>query len=262
MTQQDTSQSEPKPFAWLTIDKVLAVLALPSAATFLHYVGREGHRERLHALGVDPGLFEKSMDALLNAGFHYSTERLLKIVAQMFTWGALAVLAWIVFCAVMTVAFGTGLEKLQTRVERSSNSVKLGLPMKVKVWGTKTLLAAFITSGGYVMISLLAVLLALLMIGASAFGQSAGRAEAARQLKEFRKGCEAALRVPSCIEVRKGDELISKGFIIDSNDKYLALYEVDKQRTRTFERSGLDIIGLLSDGRTATALAAVPRDQE
>lgn len=256
MSQQDTSQNRPKPLAWLTSDKVFAVLALPSAATFLHYVGREGHRERLHALGVDSGLFDKSMDVLLNAGFHYSINRSTLIVEQMGAAGGVWIMLAIALCAVMVVALGAGLRWVQKKVEGWASSIDDSrVPTWTKTWGLDAVLAATFASSAYVFIWLLVALLTLLMLGASAFGQSAGRAEAKRELAEFRKGCEAAQRVRSCIEVRKGDELVTKGFIIDSNDKHLALYEVDKRRTRTFERTGLDIIGLTSDARTVARSA-------
>ena len=97
------------------------------------------------------------------------------------------------------------------------------------------------------------VVLILCMITPAALGEASGVEAAKHDLAYFKKGCEAANIAAGCLELRKGSEVLARGFVIDSTDSHIAIFDVQQQRARALERAGTELIG-----DTPTALISLP----
>lgn len=222
-----------KTTAWPTLVKFFATIAAVGGVS-LHLMGYVTHRTYLSSLGVDPGLFPKSADWLIINGYYTLADRFLLIFrAAVSGWGkillAMLGVAFYMFC----------IQQLGKVVRASSPPSWLQRP-----W-LKELLQNLLASGLLFLVAPLAIVVSMLFVLLPAvLGESAGKDSAARDLALYKKGCAATL---ACAELRRDGQLLASGFLIDSSESHIAIYDVALKRAHAFERSSTDFVGRTPD---------------
>lgn len=215
---------------------LIAVLSLltaltASASVTLHLMGVATHRAYLRSWGLDEGLFPKPVDWLLINGYSAAFDRgvtLLKLMSANFAWAGFAFLVVSLYFTVLDY-FGT------SRSERQMTWLDW-LPERLRQFTIRcfrtltTLLALF-----FLLIATLA-LSALPM----ALGSAAGDALMRQEEKEFGTNCSNAKY--SCVEIKKEEKVIGKGFVIDSSTAYIAIFDITKMTVRAIPRDGTETL--------------------
>ena len=57
---------------------------------------------------------------------------------------------------------------------------------------------------------------------------------------ELMKGCELAKI--ACIELRKDEKVISKGFVLDTSASYVAIFDTQIQRSRVIPLENIELL--------------------
>jgi hypothetical protein len=224
------------PLSWTfglkLIASVIVVLGIA-----LHFLGHIAHETYLNAWGIDPGQFPKSIQWMGVNGFVAVSDRittLLKLFTSDFQLSIYLVLA-IIFSLIYVdfLKFTTSWEPKWNK-KRSS--------VRGPIWLYKLIL----NSAYGVLIPLLALFL-LIIIGTIMamvllIGSSHGRDRAINDLAQYRKGCrdDAVKRV--CVQIRKNNLQIVDGFIIDSTESRIAIFDNFTKRVRVIELSGAEVI--------------------
>jgi hypothetical protein len=73
-------------------------------------------------------------------------------------------------------------------------------------------------------------LLTAFMAVPAALGETAGKAAAESEASEYRRGCKDS-NIP-CAELKRGDQTIATGFVLDSSPSHIAIFDVQLQRGR------------------------------
>lgn len=252
MTTQDEKagtqpeEAEAKAVRWGRLAKAAVISAVPAAAAMLYFVGSESHEVQLAVLGVDYGPFKKSTEWLLIRGFHVTKVQLAEISPHLLNWAVLVAVA--VLAALVHVSTWAG------------KAIDRKIPKTPPAWVRHPLvnlgMTTWLSTAVYLILPMFVILMVLLMMAGTAFGKTAGRDLALRQLAMYKKGCDAATLLHTCFEIRKGDEKIAKGFILDSSESHVAFFDVDMQASRVLERAGTEVVGLVRQGDVAAASVA------
>ena len=235
-----------KTVPWSRIAKAMLVSAVPVAAVLLHFVGSVSHETELAVLGVDSGPFQKASEWLLINGYYMSTGRLMGISQYLLNWKI------ILGIAVFALAFcGAGMagKALDRRLPKPPPSV-VQHPL------AELIVTTVLSVAVYLIFPMVVIILVLFMIGGAAFGEAAGRESAERKLAMFQKGCDAATLTHKCVEIHKDGKIVSSGFLIDSSDTHLAIFDVQMRKSRVVERVNTELVGPLMKEDASTASGA------
>jgi hypothetical protein len=229
MTMIDDQTISNRTATWSTLAKLFAIVAAVGGVS-LHLMGYVTHRTYLTSLGVDPGLFPKSADWLVINGYYTLADRFMVVFrAAASGWGKIVLamlgVALYMFC-----------------VQQLAKIVKASSPPNwlQRTW-LKELLQNLLASGLLFLVAPLTILVSMLFILLPAvLGESAGKDFAARDLARYNKGCAATL---ACAEVRRDGQILASGFLIDSSELHIVIYDVALNRAHAFERANTDFVG-------------------
>jgi hypothetical protein len=194
-----------------------------------------GRHRRIRCLsardGVEIGLFPRTVDRILIAGFSWLVVSGLTLgqVVLDYLWEllllALAVVAyWSVWTSVLRwvdmVEPPRWLTSLPSVVARTAAMYFL------------ILCGLFLVVGGTFLIS---VVLAQPIIVAERLGKE----QALKDKQRYSKGCRSAPQT-TCFEFRRGSVVAGRGFLIESSPEHLAIFDVALGRVRVIPRQGLE----------------------
>jgi hypothetical protein len=239
---------------WSTLAKVGAgVVAVGGVA--IHFMGLVGHLAYLRTWGVDQGLFPKPTDWLMTNGAAALVDRTALILAAANTVTgklvAIAILMFVVLAGWLRFAGRSPRRASNGRGQREgSNS-----------WSESLWLAGMVTFTTIGSVPVAMLFVAMLILFPWVAGDTYGAAAAERERAKFDRGCDAAASsAPRCIDVRKGDQLIVRGFLIESSQSHLAVYDPDAKarRTLTIPRGDTELQSNAPPIATPTSAAPAP----
>jgi hypothetical protein len=223
----------PKSIPWSGILKATAAIGTAVGGYLVHLSGAISHRRYVSEWGLDPGLFPLSTEATFIEGFYALIDRLAKIQTTIWSEGALFGISIVLLLTVLLFA--------RQWIDRKLSTVSVPKP---PVWFFKwqgDLLQSFMISAIVVLaLQLPITVLILLMAGPAALAESAGQEAAKRELATFRKGCDGDVQM-RCMELRKGSDVLAKGFLLTSSPTHIAIYDVQMRAARALERSGTEL---------------------
>lgn len=222
--------------SWTSAAKVAAAVGITGGGLLLHFIGATSHRVYLQALRLDPGLFPKTTDWIVISGYYTLIDRIavmLKLISDNWLATVLGVFGLCVYLFVVRVLSQYVEKKLSGKIH----------PKWLKSWRGDLLESVLISCLVYLSVPLALLFLMVLMIPPAALAETAGLDSARRDLALFKNGCVNATPISGCLALRKGAELMAYGFLVDSTDSHIAIFDVGQQRARAFERAGTELVG-------------------
>lgn len=243
--ERASGKIEPKEFPWGALAKGFAGIAAVGGV-ILHLMGYVSHQAYLETWGIDPGLFPKPTDATVINGYYAFVDRaaaLLSAARQGATHFLLAAVIVALYIFILS------------RIGKLSTSGKLrALVRRTPDWLSdlaKSLVLTLTMLGG---IPIALVLAAFVLAVPAILGQNFGQSIAKKEMTVYRDGCNAEGNSRMCVELRKDGKTIARGFLIESSESHVALFDVSEKRARALSRDGME---LLVDSRWT-----VPRENE
>lgn len=217
----------------LNFSMVLSLSASIVAAgtVTLHLVGDLRHKYYLQHWGVEDGLFPKSTDWILINGYYGVVDRFFSIVIAI-----LSNLHWLAIASVILGLYIYILLKPNTGRPFKAPRWVLRLPE----WAQRFFRQVFLTTLFVSTAPLALLLFTAFMAVPAAFGETAGKAAAITHASEIQKGCNQS-KIP-CAELKSGRETIAKGYVLDSSQSHIAIFDVDLQRARVLPLDKLELI--------------------
>lgn len=216
--------------------KLAAAAGITGGGLLLHFLGAISHRTYLNALSLDAGLFPRTTDWTMITGYYMAMDRF----TAMFS--LFVANAWIALVGMFSMALY--MFCVQQAGRFTEQKLKGTAPPRwLKGWPAELASVLMIASIVCLSIPLTLALAILLMVGPAALAETAGQQAAQRDLAQFRKGCAAALATAKCMEIHKNGTLVARGFLIDSTESHIAIFDVDQQRAHAMERAGTELLG-------------------
>jgi hypothetical protein len=234
--QKDTPKTtSPSPLSGLT--KIIAATGVVGGV-ILHFLGHVSHNRYLTLWGIDPGQFPKSIDWIGINGYYTLFDRITSIFSALAeTWKTLALL-WLGISGFVLYLYI--LQRLSKK--EPPEQIKAWFLRYCPTWLHPPLLSVVI--GGVFTFFIPSVLLVTAMFLAvpDLLGESRGEAAYKADFSKFQKGCENPKPGNICFDLRKDGQAIARGFLIDSSETHIALFDVNQQRARVIERNGTELI--------------------
>lgn len=231
------SQDRPTPapkdrlaFQWPTLLSFLTAF-VATGTIALHLIGVVRHRQYLHFWGIDADLFPKATDWILINGYYGIVDRfsvILKTIIENWHWLGIA-----------SILIGAYIFVLQTPASNTPGKLKEWVLRRAE-WQQRLARYIFLTTMAVAMTPLTLILLTAFMVIPAALGESGGTASAESMKIELMKGCELAKIV--CIELRKDEKVISKGFVLDTSASYVAIFDTKIQRSRVIPLENIELV--------------------
>jgi hypothetical protein len=233
---KDAEASKKAVFPWSMLAKIGTAIVAVGGVAF-HYMGLVGHMAYLRVSGADAGLFPKPIDWLMTNGAAAFVDRTVVMLAAANTITGKLAGAALLFFVVLTIAFRVFIaDGSPNRPDAEPASTKASPWTRSVGFGIASTLSMF----GAVPIAIL--VFATLISFPWLMGDAYGTAAAKRERAIFDAGCQTAPSGYRCIDVRKDDQLLVRGFLIESSPTHLAIYDPQTRRTRTIPREGTDLI--------------------
>ena len=244
------ASQEPKSIPWSGILKAAAAIGTAVGGYLVHLSGSISHRNYVYEWGLDSGLFPLSTEATFIEGFYALIDRLAKIQTTIWSGGSRIAIAVVLLLTALLFA-------RQWMDRKFANTSVPKPPAWVFKW-PGDLLQSFMVSAIVVLaLQLPIAVLILLMAGPAAFAETAGQEAARRELVKFQKGCDADVRM-RCMELRKGSDVVAKGFLITSSPTHIAIYDVQMRAARALERGGTELRSEIKPAAPVAAKASAP----
>jgi hypothetical protein len=198
----------------------------------LYLVGSTVLQTYFRQWGLDTAMFPSSSDQTIILGYHALMNELatayLRVLGQYFLWlVGYALLIW--FAAVVAV-----------RWERSPGRLRAANLLRRYEGPFKVLAMLLVSLGMVVLLPLLAfTTIVFLLAWPLSAADTYGKQLVATQLTEFKQGCDSAAIAAKCITIVRGNEAISRGFLVGSGERVVALFDPAAGRTVLLEREGL-----------------------
>ena len=192
-----------------------------------YLVGVEYHRTYLDLLHVPKSLIAKNAtDYFLYAHSAFTSSLLVMLSST-----ALLIVSVAMYAAIWREA-----NRVVLKFEKSERAVQLQTRMKssprAHLFSDVVLLPILFSLLAY--FSVIGLLFALVL--PAYIGEAAGKLQAEKDLSAFNLGCKKAQGTYRfCSEIREGDSVLARGFIIDSSEKYVAVYDEGTTRTLPVE---------------------------
>jgi hypothetical protein len=251
--REDAQSSKSGGSLWPAVVKTGAAIAAIGGVAF-HFMGLVGHIAYLRNWGIDAGLFPKPVDWLMVNGATAVADRTVVVLAAMETsLGKLLLLA-LLFFVLFSIAFRFGIASAQRapQIPKSSATRDTTSP-----WWRSVGFGVMVTTSMFGAVPIAMLFVAVLILFPAVMGDTYGATVAQRERKVFDGGCQAAGHVAQCVEVRKGDQLLVRGFLIESSQTHVALYDPATHRARAIPREGTDLLAdplpALNDRRSVEA---------
>lgn len=220
---EDSSRPRlPLKLNWPTVFSYLAALVAASTVV-LHLMGAVKHQHYLHHWIISSSLFLKSTDWILINGFYGIFDRslaaLVTIVGNLHLW----VLA--------TFLLGIYIFILRWPIGKASDRPPAWF-VRQPQWRRYLIRYMLLTALFMGIFPLVLALLTVFISVPAGLGEFAGKATAEKHAKEFRKGCE--LSRFSCVALKRGDDVVTTGFVIDTSPTHVAIVDAQTLRGRVF----------------------------
>jgi hypothetical protein len=219
----------------------------PGLATFIAAVGAVGgsvlylvgstvSHTYFRQWGLDAAMFPSSSDKTIILGYHALINELATAYVRVFGQYALWLVGYALVIWLAAVAGGRWersriQKRVETLLQRNKAPFKIGAMLLMSLGLVVVMpLAAFVT---------LVFLLAWPLSAADAYGKQL----VAGQLTEFKLGCDNATLAVKCITVGRGSEVVSRGFLVGSSERVVAVFDPAAERTVLLEREGLVLTG-------------------
>ena len=229
------SQDRPTPAAkerlaqWPTLLSFLTAF-VATGTIALHLIGVVRHRQYLRFWGIDADLFPKATDWILINGYYGIVDRfsvILKTIIENWHW-----------LGVASILIGIYIFILQTPASNTPGKLKEWVLRRAE-WQQRLARYIFLTAMAVVMTPLTLILLTAFMVIPAALGESGGTASAESMKIELIKGCELAKI--ACVELKKDDKVIAKGFVLDTSASYVAIFDTQTQRSRVIPLDKMEL---------------------
>lgn len=227
----------PKPLVARLPSLTLSALAGATAAlvavgtVLLHMTGAVMHVRYLSYWGIDADLFPKSTEWTLLHGYYGLFERgvtvLRAVWAQLLTSLAALIGVALYFAALLSpLDFGAGatarfIDKLPERLRGFARRFVMSMMLFLFLLG-------------------LVLLLVVVMGTLGAVGETAGRSMAERNAEDFKKGCTQSRS--QCVELRRDGTALLKGYVLDSSESHIAIFDVELRQARALPRDGVEMV--------------------
>lgn len=224
------------PLSWALSTKLIASVSVVVGIA-LHFFGHIAHDTYLSAWGIDPGQFPKSIQWMGVNGFVAVSDRITTLL-KLFTsdWNLSFYLVVIIIFSLIYVDFLKFVSGWEPKGEKKRSTVR------GPIWLYKLIL-----NSAYGIVIPLLALFVLIIIGSIMaiillIGSSHGRDRAINDLAQFKKGCrgEGVQRV--CVQICKNNLQIVEGFIIDSTEARIAIFDNLNKQVRVVELNGAELI--------------------
>lgn len=235
VVENGVAREEPKPFSWGLLAKLFAGIAAVGGLV-LHMMGYVSHRNYLAAWGLDPGLFPKPADAIIIQGFYAVVDRTI----TMFSVVGERVEQLLIAAGIMTVVLFLAIV-LSRLVEQQARTRVSRLSSRFPKWCSDFWVSLAVT---YIVVGVVPFVLAFVVIvlAIPAFlGESYGHAAAERDRARYLTGCQQKAGTQGCIELNKDGKIAVRGFLIESSESHIAIFDVSEKRARALERSGTEL---------------------
>jgi len=221
-----------KPRLSLVSSLSLLTAVAASGGVTLHLMGDATHSTYLGHWGLDAGLFPKATDWILITGYSTAFDRgiaILRLMGANALWALVTLLVLSLYFALLQSP-GLGTRKQPAWLARQSARVR------------RFIRSAF---SAMLFVCALFLLLATLLMFAAVpvvLGASTGRAAVEREMKDYAKGCDRAISI--CVQLKKGNDTVGTGFILDSSPTHIAIFDVVQQRARSLSREGIETVAM------------------
>ena len=222
--------------------KILAGTGI-TAGIILHFIGNVSHEVYLKHWGIAAGQFPKSADWVSTNGYYTLFAQIIYFFTYLKTNWLNVLEFWITI--VLAVAYILLLQYVNKKID-SNKSFEKWLQRRtnftrltIQVFFLGTLFSVLMICGVFLAISIMAL--------PALVGNSQGKYQAESDQRKFQMGCDKGRQAMECIEIRKDGNVVVKGFIIDSSESRIAVYDVAAQRARVLELQGYEIISNKND---------------
>lgn len=210
---------------------VAATTAIGSSVLFL--VGFTVLQTYYLEWGVDSALIAATPQQTIVLGYHALVNEyaagFVKITGRYLLWiVAYALLLWLVALAS---------DRWGSRGKGALSKLASQNPGLARLMG---MLAA---SLGVVVVMplMLGAMALLLLVWPLTAADDYGKGLAARQLADFKRGCDSKTSGNHCATLTRKDALVARGFLIGSSERVIALFDPASSRTIVVEREGLQL---------------------
>ncbi|MFA6016254.1 MAG: hypothetical protein WC742_14435 [Gallionellaceae bacterium] len=179
--------------------------------------------------GIDPGLFPHSTDAIIINGFYVLADRTVAIFSATSQNTYLAVAAGLTVYIFLIFRMGTLGKYLRS-------------PWRPPEWLTDLAKSAMMTSVIMGVVPFAVVVSVIVLVTPADLGERTGRSQAKEEMKRYLAGCNQKDAKDKCIEIRREGKTVAHGFLIESSESHIALFDVDKKQARALEREGTELL--------------------
>lgn len=229
--------------SWPTVLSLATAFVAVGAVT-LHLIGDVRHRHYLSYWGIDAGLFPKTADWILVNGYYGVVDRFVAIL--------IAILGNLHWLAAATVILGLYVFILQSPTGGTSGEAPQWL-LRQPEWRRRLIRQMLLTALFVSVVPCALFLLTALMAVPAALGETAGKTAAESEASEYRRGCKDS-KIP-CAELKREDQTIATGFVLDSSPSHIAIFDVQLQRARVL---ALEKLELISSSTSKPKVGTVP----
>lgn len=191
--------------------------------------------------GIDAGVFPKSADLVLINGYHglvnQSAQAILSILSN-FGWWTLGACFVALYLFALISPWDAGIGKAWEWLAKRTSSFQ-------------RLVRCFVATLAFAaLIPFLLSAWTLIMYFPDAIGAANGKQSAEREAAEYAKGCEKSKH--PCVELKKGDQSLGSGFLLDGSPTFVAIFDPQQRRARVIPREGVELLS----GRAPIAAAS------
>ncbi len=225
--------------------------AIALGAVVLHLMGFISQDTYLSRQDVDQGPFGKSADELVILGFFSLARVLVNGVVyfdlSLILWPALIAVALIAFGVFVILLMESSRSRLASWVRRKVvpviESPKWSARIGVAFGAATTSVVSTIALLGVFYVAMLLVLALPVIIGVSD-----GRTRADETSAYVAANCTRAARI-ACVSLIKDGVEVARGYMIDSSERFVALYDVNQGGPRVLAREKMEIKRVLASVR-------------
>lgn len=201
----------------------LLASGIPVFSGAAYLTGVSYHYAYLASFAIPEKLISKTTSDM----FIYAYTAISEMGVRLMSIAGILLVLWVV----AAVYLWQILNSIDVRVQRSSSwfrwRQRLSGKPGVKFLGKLVFVPIFVSALSYIVVALFIVFLLPKMIG-----QQAGLQRARDDTAFFKKGCSKTVaKGYSCVNVFEDKLLVSSGFVIDSSESYIAIYENAAVRT-------------------------------
>lgn len=224
------------PLPWALSTKLIASVSV-AVGIALHFFGHIAHDTYLNAWGIDSGQFPKSIQWMGVNGFVAVSDRITTLLKLLTSdWHLSFYLVIIIIFSLIYVDFLNFISGWEPKGAKKHSTVR------GPIWLYKLIL-----NSAYAVVIPLLALFVLIIIGSIMaiillIGSSHGSDRASNDLAQFKKGCRGDGVKRVCVQIRKNNLQIVEGFIIDSTESRIAIFDNLTKQVRVVELSGAELV--------------------